>query len=78
MLFLFHKKWIKQNVLGRTFTEAAINDVIDNGFTVVNGARAISEGVPRVLVLLTDGYSSDDATAAAARVKFYVLKSLGF
>jgi len=55
-------------IAGRTFTGAAINDVINHGFTVTNGARPYTEGVPRILVLLTDGFSSDDVTTASERV----------
>lgn len=52
-------KRIKCDFAGRTFTGAAISDVIVNGFDVARGARTFSEGVPRILILLTDGYSSD-------------------
>ncbi|XP_076803428.1 uncharacterized protein LOC143447287 isoform X2 [Clavelina lepadiformis] len=51
---------------GGTQTGLAITDVVSNGFRQRNGARPLSQGVPRVLIVLTDGHSGDDVTAPAA------------
>uniref|UniRef100_H2ZCM6 VWFA domain-containing protein n=1 Tax=Ciona savignyi TaxID=51511 RepID=H2ZCM6_CIOSA len=47
---------------GGTATGAAITDVINNGFVESRGARKRSEGVPRILVVLTDGQSGDSVS----------------
>ncbi|XP_076799831.1 uncharacterized protein LOC143444923 [Clavelina lepadiformis] len=45
---------------GGTNTGAAITKVLTKGFNERNGARDRSQGVPRVLIVLTDGQSNDD------------------
>ncbi|XP_076803308.1 uncharacterized protein LOC143447209 isoform X1 [Clavelina lepadiformis] len=50
---------------GTTYTGFAIYDVLRNGFTVISGARSFDLGIPRALVVITDGYSFDSAEEAA-------------
>ena len=53
---------------GSTNTAGALDAVRSQAFTEANGARPASEGVPRVVVVVTDGYSSDpESTVLAAR-----------
>ncbi|XP_071793850.1 uncharacterized protein [Asterias amurensis] len=42
---------------GGTETEAALNVMVDEGFSVTNGARELEIGIPRVAVVITDGRS---------------------
>ena len=50
-----------------TFTDAALDQLTTTGFTESNGARPLSQGYPRIAIVLTDGASYDpDATTAAA------------
>ena len=55
---------------GGTRTADALDEVRVNGFTDVNGARPLSEAIPRVIILVTDGKSAntDDTIAAAEAV----------
>ncbi|XP_002129255.2 uncharacterized protein LOC100186070 [Ciona intestinalis] len=54
---------------GGTSTGRAINDVLNNGFVERNGARPASEGVPRILVVLTDGRSGDSVKTPSDNIK---------
>jgi len=53
---------------GGTLTGAAINKTAEVGFNESTGARPITEGVPRILVALTDGKSGDSVVEASANV----------
>ena len=52
-------------ISGGTNTGRAINQTALVGFNEGNGARARDEGVPRVLVVLTDGKSGDSVVGAS-------------
>jgi receptor-type tyrosine-protein phosphatase Q len=53
---------------GNTNTAAAIDLLHQSGFTSTNGGRPESQAIPRVGVVITDGYSSSySATVAAAQ-----------
>lgn len=64
---------------GLTRTGAAIEHVIDEAFTEYRGARPLGSGVPRILIVITDGRSQDDVTVAAhnARMKKIELFAVG-
>ena len=52
---------------GYTDTAAALNAIRNSAFTEANGARPASEGIPKVVIVITDGKSNDpSATVAAA------------
>lgn len=52
---------------GLTNTAGALNGVISTGFSVSNGARPSSQGVPRIAIVITDGHSNSySATLTAA------------
>ena len=52
---------------GGTKTALALNAVRITGFSQFNGARPASEGIPRVAIVITDGYSRNySATVTAA------------
>ena len=52
---------------GGTNTAGALNAVRTTGFSQSNGARPTSEGIPRVAIVITDGYSNSySATITAA------------
>ena len=52
---------------GGTNTAGALNGVRITGFSESNGTRPASEGIPRVAIVITDGYSSSySATVTAA------------
>ena len=52
---------------GSTNTAAALDLLVQQGFTIANGARPLSEQVPRIGIVVTDGNSdSSGATATAA------------
>ena len=55
-------------VVGGTNTGAAIDQTARIGFSETNGARPRSQGVPRVLVVLTDGRSGDNVEGASQNV----------
>ena len=55
-------------VSGNTFTGAAIDETARNGFNEEYGARPSEDGVPRVLVVLTDGKSSDSVKKPSENV----------
>ena len=42
---------------GGTNTAGAINGIRSYAFTEANGARPASDGVPKVVIVITDGYS---------------------
>ena len=53
---------------GRTNTASALRATLENAFTTANGGRHTTSGIPRVVVVVTDGQSnsfSDTMTAAA-------------
>ena len=53
---------------GGTNTAGALNGVRKKGFSQSNGARPTSEGIPRVAIVITDGYSNSySATVTAAK-----------
>ena len=53
---------------GGTDTAAALNLLEQSGFTSANGGRPLTQAIPRVAVVITDGQSNDaSATAAAAQ-----------
>ena len=52
-----------------TNTGAAIDYVRQNSFTTGFGARGLSEGVARVLIVATDGRSGDDVIAPSNRAR---------
>ncbi|XP_078492234.1 uncharacterized protein LOC108949912 [Ciona intestinalis] len=62
---------------GSTNTGLALNDLLKNGFLAPNGARPASEGVPRFLVVLTDGKSMDNVTLPAAAVRSHGITVFG-
>ena len=52
---------------GSTDTAAALDNVRNYAFTEANGARPASEGIPKIVVVITDGRSNSyNATVAAA------------
>ena len=51
---------------GGTNTAGALNAVRITGFSQSNGARPASEGIPRVAIVITDGYSNDYSTTVTA------------
>ena len=51
---------------GGTATWEAIDFLRDQGFTPANGGRSHSLAVPRVAVIITDGYSNYALTSSAA------------
>lgn len=54
---------------GYTYTADALDAVRTDGFTAANGGRSLSYGIPRVIIVVTDGQSSstnDTITAARA------------
>ena len=57
--------------IGGTLTGYAISQIDQYGFSVSNGARPENEGVPRILVVLTDGRSGDDVLAPSTNVTEY-------
>jgi len=58
-----------QCLTGGTRTGAAIDDVVANGFNESSGLRPLSEGAPRVLIVLTDGRSSDSVAQPAQNIR---------
>ena len=53
---------------GGTDTAAGLNLLRQSGFTSANGGRPLTQAIPRVAVVITDGQSNDGtATAAAAQ-----------
>jgi len=56
-------------VEGGTRTGAAITEFVTSGFNESSGLRPLSEGVPRVLIVLTDGKSSDSVIQPAELVR---------
>ena len=50
-------------------TGSAIARIAQEGFDVSNGARPENEGVPRILVALTDGKSQDNVTIPSLGVR---------
>ena len=56
-------------VEGGTGTGAAITEVVTSGFNESSGLQPLSEGVPRVLIVLTDGQSGDDVIPPAELVR---------
>ena len=55
-------------LIGGTNTGAAIDQISKEGFNVNKGART-DEGVPKILIVLTDGKSNDDVTNPASNVR---------
>jgi receptor-type tyrosine-protein phosphatase Q len=52
---------------GLTNTAGALTGILNYAFTTANGARPASQGVPRVVIVITDGYSNSfSATISAA------------
>ena len=51
---------------GGTNTAGALNAIRSEAFTEVNGARPASEGVPRVVIVITDGFSQNMAATLSA------------
>ena len=49
-----------------TYTGDALNAVRSYAFTEANGARPASEGIPKVVVVITDGHSHDPSVVVAA------------
>ena len=50
---------------GSTDTAAALNLLEQSGFTSANGGRPLTQAIPRVAVVITDGRSGGDTAAAA-------------
>ena len=51
---------------GGTYTHKALNKVRDSVLTTGNGARPSSEGVPRIVIVITDGRSTKPSKTAAS------------
>ena len=51
---------------GGTYTAGALNALRLNGFTSSVGARPSSQGIPRVAIVVTDGYSNSFSQTVAA------------
>ena len=66
---------------GGTDTAAALNYVRSYGFTESNGARPASEGIPKVIIVITDGksnsYSATVAAATALHNEGYIVFAIG-
>ena len=58
---------------GATNTGAAIRQTSLVGFNEFTGARPATDGVPRILVALTDGYSGDSVVRPSEEVHGYWL-----
>jgi len=58
-----------QCLAGGTRTGAAIDEVVATGFNEQSGLRPLSEGAPRVLIVLTDGQSGDSVVQPAENVR---------
>lgn len=54
---------------GGTNTHLAIDEMTRRGFSAQNGARAISQGHPRVGILVTDGQSNDPPKTVNASLR---------
>ena len=61
---------------GGTLTGAAIDKVALEGFNETNGARSTSQGVPKILVALTDGQSGDSVVQPSIDVRLWKLPSM--
>ena len=66
---------------GGTDTAAALNAVRSYAFTEGNGARPASEGIPKVVIVITDGksnsYSATVAAATALHNEGYIVFAIG-
>lgn len=51
---------------GGTDTADALNTIRQSGFTTSAGARPSSQGIPRVAIVVTDGYSNSFSLTVAA------------
>jgi len=51
---------------GFTNTAAALDLLVQQGFTIANGARPLSQQVPRIGIVVTDGNSDNSAATATA------------
>ena len=63
---------------GGTNTAAALNAVRTIGFTESNGARPVSTGIPRIAIVITDGYSNSYSNTVAAATALHNAGIIGF
>ena len=54
---------------GGTNTAAALNQLVDEAFLESNGGRPLTEGFPRVGIVVTDGISNDEEATMQAAAK---------
>lgn len=64
---------------GLTRTGAAIRHVTDEAFSEHRGARPLGSGVPRIMIVITDGRSQDDIATPVqhARMKKIQIFAVG-
>ena len=63
---------------GGTNTAGALNALRLNGFTSSVGARPSSQGIPRVAIVVTDGYSNSFSQTVAAANALHTAGIIGF
>ena len=56
---------------GGTNTHLALDELRINGFSETNGARPLSEGHPRVGIVLTDGQSNNPSMTITAALRVH-------
>lgn len=61
-----------------TNTAAALDALRMYGYTSANGGRPLSEGIPRVAVVITDGFSNDMAATITAAQNLHNDGVIGF
>lgn len=63
---------------GGTNTAGALNTLRQSGFTSSAGARPSSQGIPRVAIVVTDGYSNSFSQTVAAANALHAAGIIGF
>ena len=63
---------------GGTNTASALNAIRLNGFTSSAGARPSSQGIPRVAIVVTDGYSNSFSQTVSAASALHAAGIIGF
>ena len=61
-----------------TNTAAALDALREQGYTSANGGRPLSEGIPRVAVVITDGFSNNRAATITAAQNVHDAGIIGF
>ena len=63
---------------GGTNTASALNAVRTTGFSTYYGARPISSGIPRIAIVITDGYSNSYSATVSAANSMHNAGIIGF